>query len=153
VEHQKTVTGSKQNTEVSLAEELLQAAEIMQLVPGKSCCASTRELSSCHARLCAITDLASEGAVFPVGSPLIVCICAKVSQTKRKQRSFQGESALLPHFPLHSLFVSAMNEANSEEAEAVRSKKRGEMSGPKGSALIFWLVCPPRKCRAAATQA
>ena len=37
-----------------------------------------------------------------------------------------------PPFPPHSLLVRATDEVNSAEAEVVRSKERGEMSGPKG---------------------
>lgn len=127
----------------------------MQLVPGKNCCASTRELSSRQARPCAITELASKGIVFPVGSPLIVCICAKVSQTKKEQRSFQEEmqqSALTPPFPPHNLLVRARDEVNSADAEAVRNKERGEMSGPEGQCSHLLAHLSSSKCKAAATQ-
>lgn len=108
----------------------------MQPVPRKNCWASTTELSSREARPCAITELASKGIVFPTGSPLIVRICAKVSQTKRKQRSFQGQmqqSALpLPPFSPQSSLVRARDEVNPAEAEVVGRKERGETSGPNG---------------------
>lgn len=91
---------------------------------------------------------------FPSGITLD-CICAKASQTKRKQISFQGGCNRACHCLLSIHMVYLLGPGMKRTLQKQKwwgTRKEEEHWDSRGSAPIFWPICPFIGSKSEATQ-